>query len=244
MQTIPAYSWGVTGHRVTGLIAEQYLTNKARKNLRALLGGESLAMATCWMDEIRSDTILNKRIHPDWHWVTIQPGETYASSEKNPNGDIIAKAEEMVKELKAGGLPRETEIEYLRILLHLVGDMHQPLHVGRVDDKGGNEVEVKWFGRRSDLHSVWDSGMIDGTRLSYTELAASLPRPSSQQVQQWQSSSIIDWAMESSGYLDQVYDIGNGNLSYAYDYYNYPLVQLRLMQAGVRLAGLLNEVYG
>lgn len=237
------FAWGVTGHRATGLIAERYLTKKAKKKLALLLGDESLPMITTWMDEIRSDSTYN-RIHPDWHWVTIPDGQTYAEAQKNPNGDNIATIMRIVSELKTGGLSRQTELEYVKIMAHLVGDLHQPLHVGTGNDQGGNQVRVKWFREESNLHRVWDSDMIDGTRLSYTELAISVPKPDKTKVAKWQSGSVAEWAMESAGLRPQVYDIGNGNLGYRYSYKNLPIVRQRILQAGVRLAGLLNEIYG
>lgn len=237
-------AWGPTGHRVTGAIAERYLTKKAQKKLHALLGQESLPLITTWMDEIRSDSTYTSWISADWHWVTIPEGETYDTAEKNPKGDIIATIDRMIRLLKAGGLEPAKEVEYIKILAHLVGDLHQPLHVGTGNDQGGNQAKVQWFGSGSNLHRVWDSDIIDNTKLSYTELTASLHVPDKLQVAKWQDSGPLDWAMESMSYRKQVYGIGNGKLSYEYAYWNYPIIKLRLLQAGVRLAGVLNEIYG
>jgi hypothetical protein len=86
--------------------------------------------------------------------------------------------------------------------------------------------------------------MIDDTRLSYTELAASLETPEGEQIRNWQKTPLLEWALESQSYNRQVYDYGNGRLGYAYSYVNLPVVRHRLLQAGVRLAGILNEIYG
>jgi hypothetical protein len=163
---------------------------------------------------------------------------------KNPNGDIIQTMERIIGELKSGKLTARQEADYLRILIHLTGDIHQPLHVGARDDRGGNSIKVMWFGESSNLHRVWDSDMIDDSRLSYTELAESLENPSEEQVRIWQKASIYEWARESQSYEKQVYDYGNGRIGYRYAYVNYPIVRHRLLQAGVRLAGLLNHIYG
>ena len=237
-----AYGWGVTGHRASGLIAEQHLSAKAKKKIRELLGQESLAMASTWMDEIRSDSTYN--FMTDWHWVTIETGQTYDQSKKNPNGDVIMTIERIVAELKTHKLDKKKEIEYIRILIHLVGDLHQPLHVGCCDDQGGNRAKVKWFRGDSNLHRVWDSDMIDDTKLSYTELALALGTPDKATVATWQKTSIRDWATESMNYRKQVYDIGDGNLGYKYSYKYLGAAKDRVLQAGVRLAGLLNQIYG
>jgi hypothetical protein len=237
-----SFAWGATGHRVTGWIAHHHLKKKTKKKLAVLLGQESLDIASTWMDDVRSDSTYDYMI--DWHWVTIENGQTYDQSKKNPNGDIIATLERVVAELKSKKLDRQKEIEALKILIHLVGDLHQPLHVGCCDDAGGNRVRVKWFRDDTSLHSVWDSNMIDGTKLSYSELGASLGVPDEATIRKWQSTGIREWASESMTYRTQVYNVEKGNLGYEYGYKNMPAVKERLLQAGVRLAGLLNEIYG
>jgi hypothetical protein len=235
-----AFSWGNTGHRVTGYIANKHLTKKAKAAIQKILGQQSLAMATNWMDEIKSDSTYDYA--RDWHWVTVNDGETYEQSEKNVNGDLIMTLDRIIKELKSKKLSAKDEAERLKMLIHLVGDIHQPLHVGGPDG-GGNNVKVTWFGQNSNLHRVWDSDMIDGTNLSYTELAESLYQPTVGEIKKMQSTTFRDWAKESIGYRKQIYDYGNGKLGYNYAYNNLPTVRERLLQAGVRLAGLLNEIY-
>lgn len=235
-------AWGPTGHRVTGLIAEKHLNKRARKALTKILNGHSLPMASTWMDEIRSDSTFGYMT--DWHWVTIPRGQTYAETIKNPNGDLIQTLETVVAELKSKELSPAAELQRLRILIHLVGDIHQPLHVGDRDDRGGNNVRVMWFGDQSNLHRIWDSDMIDDTKLSFTELAEFLPRPAAREVRHWQETSVYDWAKESQSYHAQLYDTGEGKLGYSYSYANLPVVRHRLLQAGIRIAGLLNDIYG
>jgi hypothetical protein len=115
---------------------------------------------------------------------------------------------------------------------------------GKPGDRGGNDVKVKWFRSESNLHRVWDSEMIDDTKLSYTELAQSLGTPDKETIKKWQSTGVRDWAMESVSYRPQVYDIGNSNLGYQYSYKYFSIAKTRMLQAGVRLAGLLNQIYG
>jgi hypothetical protein len=234
-------SWGVTGHRAIGLVAEQHLSAKAKKKLKLLLGQESMAMMSTWMDEIRSDSTYNYTA--DWHWVTIETGKTYDESPKNPNGDVIMTLERLISELKSGKLDQAKQIAHIKMLVHLVGDIHQPLHVGCCDDRGGNSVKVKWFRNDTNLHTVWDSNLIDDTKLSYTELALALGEPSPENLVKWQKASVRDWANESMVYRKQVYATGDGNLSYKYSYNNMDFVRQRLIQAGIRLAGILNQIY-
>lgn len=240
--SLTAFSWGPTGHRVTGHIASKYLNKKARKALERILEGQSLAMASTWMDEVRSDSTYNYMT--DWHWVTIPDGMAYEESAKNPNGDIIQTLERIISELKSKKLSPQQEKEYVKILIHLVGDIHQPLHVGRGDDRGGNDIKVMWFRSDSNLHRVWDSDMIDDTKLSYTELAESIILPPAPAIAALQKASVREWATESMTYRNKIYNIGNGRLGYTYSYLCLDDVRTRLMQAGIRLAGVLNAVYG
>jgi hypothetical protein len=240
--SLSAFGWGPTGHRTTGWIANKYLSKQARKTIERILQGQSLAIASTWMDEVRSDSTFDYMV--DWHWVTIPPGQTYDQTAKNPNGDIIQTLERIIAELKSKNLSEAEQAQRIRILIHLVGDIHQPLHVGARDDRGGNDVKVMWFRTESNLHRVWDSDMIDDTKLSYTELAQSLSVPDKDQLQAWQKNSVRDWANESQSFQKEVYDINNGKLGYRYSYLYLPIVRQRLLQAGVRLAGILNEIYG
>lgn len=240
--SLSAFGWGATGHRATGWIANKYLSKKARKAIEQILNGQSLAMASTWMDEVRSDSTFDYMT--DWHWVTIPYDQNYEQSTKNPNGDIIQTLERIIGELKSKKFSAQEQAQRIRILIHLVGDIHQPLHVGGKNDKGGNDVKIMWFRVDSNLHRVWDSDIIDGTQLSYTELAESLDKPSATEFKTWQKATVREWANESQAYQKQVYDYGSGRLGYRYSYLYLPIVRQRLLQAGVRLAGVLNEIYG
>jgi hypothetical protein len=236
------WGWGPTGHRAVGLIAERNLTANAKKKLQKILRGESVAMAANWMDEIRSDSTYNYTA--DWHWVTIENGKTYDESPKNPKGDVIMTIERIIAELKSKQVTGKQEEEYVKMLIHLVGDIHQPLHVGCCDDQGGNRVRLKWFREDSNLHRVWDSEMIDGSKLSYTELADAVGVPTKEELLTLQKASVRNWATESMGMRKQVYDIGDGNLGYKYTYQNMDSLKKRIREAGIRLAGILNSIYG
>jgi hypothetical protein len=125
-----------------------------------------------------------------------------------------------------------------------VGDVHQPLHVGRRADLGGNTIKVTLFNEATNLHSVWDAGLIESEKLSFSELAAFIDHPTLGEIQTWQSAPLAEWAKESKDLRDRVYRFGaDGKLSYDYAYTDVPVIKRRLVQAGVRLAGLLNSIF-
>lgn len=234
--------WGKNGHRVVGDVAADYLTPEAKKEIKRVLGPTSLAIASTWMDEVRSDPSYDYM--QTWHWVTIPDGITYEETKKNPDGDLINALRTAINELKSGSLSAKEEAEKLKIVIHLVGDIHQPLHVGTGEDRGGNDTEVEWFYEDSNLHRVWDSEMIDDTQLSYTEFSKAINHPSQQQINSWQNADIVDWAHEAMDLRDQVYDLPEDReIGYKYQYKNRNLLDRQLLKAGVRLAGVLNEIY-
>lgn len=237
-----AFGWGATGHRAVGYVAEQHLSKKARLAIEKILRGQSLAMSGTWMDDIKSDSLYDNT--HDWHWVTIQTGETYEKSVKNPKGDLVMTLERLIAELKSKKLSSKQEAEHLKMIVHLIGDIHQPLHVGFGTDQGGNQVKLTWFGTNSNLHRVWDSDMIDGSKLSYTELANAWPKADATRVKTLQQASVRDMAKEAMTFRKQVYAYGDGKLGYDYNYQNFNTVLEQIQKAGIRLAGVLNQIYG
>lgn len=237
------FSWGKTGHRVVGYIAQLHLTKKARKNLDRVLANQTLAQVSTYMDFIRSDEKY-KHMNP-WHYCTIPEGTTYAEVGRPEVGDVIGTIERLIKELKSKEFTDEDELFALSCLVHLVGDIHQPLHVGNGEDKGGNDVKVEFFWESSNLHRVWDSGIIDNQQLSFTEYTNWVNHVSKADKTKWQNDALLEWANESVSYRDQIYDLPDSKkINYRYVFDNIDLVNRRLLQAGIRLAGVLNEIYG
>ena len=236
-----AFGWGQTGHRVVGQIAENHLSKKAKKKIENILGGQSIAMVSNFMDEIKSEPKYDS-LGP-WHYCTIPDGEKYAGAPAE--GDIIEAINTYISILKSGNITMEEEAFALKCLIHLIGDIHQPLHVGNGTDKGGNDVRVTYFWQSSNLHRVWDTGIIDGKNLSFTEYVAWINNATPSQISQWQKDGIMVWAQESMSYRPQVYNLPEDKkINYRYDYDNIATVNLRLLQAGIRLAGILGEIYG
>jgi hypothetical protein len=237
-----SFFWGQIGHRTVGHIAEAHLTKKAKKQIQRVLGDQTLAEVSTWMDEVRSDEAYNYA--NTWHYCTIPDGMTYAEAPKQEGGDVVWAIEKIIESLKSNELSDEEEEIQLKFLVHLVGDIHQPLHVGNGTDRGGNDQKVTWFGSKTNLHSIWDSRMIDSKQLSYTEFSNWVNHASKAQIKEWQAATVRDWAHESMTYRDQLYSLPDqGRLSYRYSYDNFDVVKLRIQQAGIRLAGVINEIY-
>jgi hypothetical protein len=241
--------WGMTGHRVVGEIAESYLTSKARKAIKEILGDESLAMASNWADFIKSDSNFNY-ISP-WHYINLKAGMSFNDVQtrllQDTSADVYTKTNFVISELKNKQLPGDKKLMYLRLLIHFVGDIHQPLHVGRPDDAGGNRIRVLWFNDSTNLHSVWDEKLPEFQKLSYTEFAAAINHTTKAQRTAWQKQPMTEWFFESYQIAQQLYDEitrPNQRLGYRYNFDHLETMNQQLLKGGVRLAGILNEIFG
>ena len=244
-----AYAWGLTGHRVTGAIAEKYLTPQAKQFIDDLIGPENLAQASTYPDDQRSNPseFWQKTASP-WHYVTVPKGQVYEHVEHPKEGDAMTALNTFSQTLVDSKASKEDRQLALRFIVHIVGDLHQPLHAGNGTDRGGNDVKLEFFWQDSNLHRVWDSEMIDKRQLSYSEWTNWLTNAiTDADVATWQAADPLTWIKESTDIRDVIYPAvpQNGekiklNWQYAYDHG--AKVQHRLSQAGVRLAAYLNNL--
>ncbi len=235
--------WGKNGHRVTGKIAEKHLTRKTKKCIDKLLKGQSLAFVSTFADEIKSDRNYNK--YYSWHYVNMELNQTYEEAKKNPKGDLVTGIDTCIAVLKNKNSSDEDKAFHLKLLVHFIGDLHQPLHIGRYEDKGGNSVQVQWFGKGTNLHKVWDEHMIDDYKMSYTDLAENSEELSKAQIAIIKKGSIIDWVNEVHEITKEVYSsakVGE-NLRYSYSYNHFGTVRTQLQKGGIRLAKVLNDIF-
>tara|TARA_R100001369_G_scaffold79964_2_gene110139 strand:- start:1154 stop:1933 length:780 start_codon:yes stop_codon:yes gene_type:complete len=239
-----AEDWGRNGHRATGAIAEKYLTKKAKRNIKKLLDGQSLALVSTYADEIKSDSKYRK--YGPWHYVNFPFDSTYDKHEKNEAGDIIVAINKSIEVLKDENASKEDKIFSLKLLVHFIGDLHQPLHIGLAEDKGGNDFQVRWFDEGTNLHTVWDTKMIEDYNMSYSELAANEKELSKSELEQIQQGSVTDWMYESRTLCKDIYsntEVGE-KLWYPYMYQYMDVLRMQLQKGGIRLAEVLNDVFG
>ena len=242
-------AWGVLGHRIVGEIADSYLTKKAKRGVYEILGTESIAMSSNWADFIKSNPAYGYLYN--WHFINLDGGLTeeqvhnYLATDTAT--DAYTKINFLVAELKKKELAKDDKLLYLRLLIHIVGDIHQPLHVGRFQDRGGNRVKVLWFSDSANLHQVWDERLINFQQLSYTEYAAAINHTTKDQRKEWQHEPVSTWIYHSYQYAEKIYrDIKKPDqrLDYKYNYDYLDILNQQLLKGGVHLAGLLNEIFG
>jgi hypothetical protein len=240
MAAAPAFAWGKNGHRIIGAIAEHNLSGEARARVAQILGNETFDEASTWADDMRSDPDpFWRKTSTPWHFVTVA-GHDYDTAPSE--GDALTALENFQKILVRRDATMKDRQMALRFIIHLVGDLHQPLHVGKGTDKGGNEVQVTFFGRQTNLHSVWDTELVEQEQLSFTEYSERLIRHmTNEDIIAWSDPQPRDWIAESAEIRDQIYPT-DPKLSYDYVYRWKPTVERRLQQGGVRLAAYLNAL--
>ena len=245
-----AFSFGAKGHRIVATIAQNHLTEITRQAIAELNNGPQLEHLATWPDRIKSDP--NWDHAKRWHYISINDDERFKTLQRDPKGDILYALARFEAELSDNALSKSQRRQALAFLVHFVADVHQPLHVGRRDDRGGNSIKVNWRGKTFNLHQVWDSGLIADEKLSESAYVALIDRSSRAQQSVWQDSQYIDWATESKRLRDQIYDFspnradgrfGRPTLGESYVLRSKVIVKQRLLKAGVRLAGRLNHIF-
>ncbi|WP_255424472.1 S1/P1 nuclease [Apibacter sp. HY039] len=243
------HAWGLTGHRVVAEIAERNLNRKAKKEIKKLLEGSSMAYWANWPDEIRSDSTHSWQHTFNWHYVNFQSGLTFeqlsVNLENYPVENIYSAINLNTTKLKNKSLSLSERRVSLYFLIHLIGDLEQPLHIGREEDLGGNKIEVNWFSSKTNLHSVWDSKLIDYYKYSYTEYSSLLDIHSKKVNKNLASGDLKYWIYDSYLLADKVYDEIKTyeKLDYQYAYYHKEILDLQLLKGGLRLAKVLNEIF-
>ena len=266
-------AWGPNGHRIVAQICYDNLDAATKAKVDQILGNNYLAQIATWPDYIRSDSTWT--FSEKWHYVTVNDNETVdqviARGNENPEienvieaiafmkailgGDEtqIQKFEALIKANNAKPLGDSIQLTALAFLVHFIGDIHQPLHVGKGDDRGGNGVRVLFFGEATNLHSVWDYGIIEKEQLSFTEFAHFVNKFYQPRKDEYQEAGLAaTWAYEAINARTIIYDnlcqpMGNvpckPDLSYQYAHDFLPVIQEQLAAGGFRAAAILDKVF-
>jgi hypothetical protein len=266
------FAWGANGHRIVAQVCDLNLSKNAKAAVEDILGKDYLAEIATWPDFIRSEKSWD--FTKNWHFATINPDETVEEyiekNKKDPKiNDVIEAIElmkailagdqektkmfdEMIDDNKAARLKGSTKATALAFLVHFIGDVHQPMHVGKNNDYGGNKIIVQFFDKRSNLHSVWDEGIIEKEQLSFTEFSNFINKLSKKEMKALQQNPIEKWVSESVEARENIYntlydntdkETGLPDFSYQYQHDNITVVKERLTNAGVRAAGVLCSIF-
>lgn len=240
----PALGWGKIGHRVTGAIAQLYLSEDAQAAIAEILGVEDLAEASTWPDFMRSSSEEFWHAAGPYHYVTIPEGTTYIRELLAPEqGDAFTALEQFSDIVVDESRSLEERQRALRFIVHIIGDLHQPFHVGDGTDRGGNDVTVVFFENVTTLHLAWDEDMVEHEQLSYSEMSEWLNRRiTAEQLDEWSVTDPHVWIAESAAIRPTLYP-DDAELQWNYVFQHRATMRQRLSQGGVRMAAYLNELF-
>ncbi|MGB0449892.1 MAG: S1/P1 nuclease [Porticoccaceae bacterium] len=247
-----ACAFGADGHRIVVGIAENHLSEKTALEIGSIT--DDLAELSLWPDKIRGIPAWKKSKY--WHYINVPDQQQIATAKRSSRGDVLSALNLAFKQLKEAQLSDRERLQALSFFIHFAADIHQPLHVGRGADRGGNSIAVKWPKKTklTNLHWVWDSGLLHTAGLSVKDYISRLDIASEKQIQRWQQDSFLDWAEESKMLRSQVYEFGIKTppasagkkpqpITKDYINRNRPIIEQRLLMAGIRLAGSLNAIF-
>jgi len=238
-----AYGWSHQGHRVIGHVAEFNLVSESKKIIVEEFNIKNLANVANWADKVRK----RRKHERPWHYNNIKENElTYVVARDCPDKNcVIEKIKEFHRVLKNKKNSFSKRKEALKYLVHFVGDIHQPLHLGNRKDRGGNTIHLHYLGRKVNLHHLWDGGLIDWKKESLSKYANNLNNKLIKTEKlEWLDTNVNDWANESRLIaLKYAYPLDSEGLSKAYIVRGREILDQRMIQAGVRLADLLNQIF-
>jgi hypothetical protein len=203
-----AFAWGDLGHRAVGEVATKHLTPTAKFAVMLINGGESLAQQATWADEVRSDD--KYKWLTLYHFISIDTPTFDHEHHDDEKVDAVSGIKKNIAILKSADKSAADKRQALSILVHLVGDVHQPLHAGYTDDRGGNNCKVQYFGKPANLHSVLDSSVFEHSGLSFTETARFVMEEQREllgddNLQKLAATDVNTWIQESINIRDQFY---------------------------------------
>lgn len=237
----PVFAWSPQGHILVALIARSQLSPEVISNVDFYLKGMSWEDAACWMD----NRLINPKVDEmkTWRFVLFEKDKTFVQS-KEPN--LVNKLEFCIRMLQYRTLQSDESIhENLKLLFHLIGEIHQPLHCGYLSDRGGEEVDLYLIQKETNLFRLWDKEIIKEKKMDIWYLAKSLVglNISVKRRAEIEKLDVVKWMQESRSLLPEVYKINGGKVDQTYIDMNAPRVELQLIKAGLRLATLLNKYF-
>jgi hypothetical protein len=243
--SLPCQAWDKKGHDITAAIAQRHLTKKARKQISELLDGKTIIYWAPWMDDASNSP--EYKYSKTWHYLDISKGmDVMDFVKKDKKGDIIVAINAQIETLKNENLSREQRQLALKFLVHLMGDLHQPLHLGYPEDKGGNTIKVVFFNRETSLHAMWDGAITARAHdWSHTEWAEEIDTYSKKEIKSIVSGTVYDWARQSHAQAEDIYQETSEGAELSYEYVRRwaPIIEQQFINGGLRLAKVLNDIF-
>lgn len=250
---LPLGGWGRDGHAIVAQIAYAELTPAARAEIDRLLGSETMPETSAWPDQARNED--DYRWTGPLHYANPSPEHDDYDHERDcpEQGNVVTGVVDFAAILADRTASDVDRREALKFVVHFVGDIHQPLHAGRATDRGGNDIDVEFFGRERNIHSIWDSGIMQAhdDRAWPFWVARLMSEIEREDRLAWlegfdgvDTRNVGVWVGESKRLaMEHCYVLEPGDVVGAeYVESKIPVVEVRLKQGGVRLGAVLNEL--
>ena len=236
-----SFAWGKTGHGLVAEIAFQILDDSTQKIVKQYLGNITIEEAANWMDEQRGNSYYT--FMRTWHYVDIDKGEKYVPSTERNALSVLNSAIIELRNAKETGMSKKDIKNRILLIFHLVGDLHQPLHTGYTIDKGGNTIMVSSPFVSGNLHSIWDTQILEYKRINLDTCMNLYNSMSGDEIAEIKKINVLKWMYQSRSNLESVYSFENNFLDKNYIDKNTIIIKKQLVIAGIRLASIFQEVF-
>ncbi len=242
---LSAMGWGQKGHDTTAFIAENHLTPAAKAAVEEILDGKSIVYYANWADNAcHTEPYAYTKT---WHYKNIDEGEKYSEVKDIKEGSVVSALYDQIAILNDTTATKEQKWLALVLTVHFLGDIHQPMHMGRLSDKGGNRHNIKYFNSGTNLHSVWDSRLPESAhKWSYTEWQQNIDRATPEEIDLIVvGGTPYSWGEETYEIAKKVYENTPEGTNVAFDYIAdwTPVIETQFLRGGLRLADVLNEAF-
>lgn len=243
------YAWGRKGHQIVAEIAQQNLTKTTHQRINQILNGKTLVEVSTWADQMRSMQNEFWKYHAyKWHYINFKELPTadisylHTPKHRKDVSNLLEAIHHCIFILRSTKATIKQQRFALKFLVHLVADSHQPLHVGNAKDKGGNLINVSFFNKKTNLHRVWDTLMINHQKRSYKAFTQHILNTNNISIEQYQHNDPIKWVKESHQLTMELYQDKTRKIDQSYIKKYMPKLTKSLHKSGLRLASLLNSL--
>lgn len=242
---LAGYAWGQKGHDTVCFIAENHLTPTTKSAVEALLDNHSIVYYANWLDNASHTP--EYAYSKTWHYKNIDASQKFEEAPLLESGDIVRAIRSQSEVLDNPDATKEEKALALKMVIHLLGDIHQPMHMGHASDRGGNQWNVRYFKSPKNLHSVWDSSLPESAhKWSYTEWQQQIDRTTpEEQAEIIKDGTPEKWGKECYEIATDIYDRTPIDYNISYDYIAdwTPTIEQQFLKGGLRLADLLNSIF-
>lgn len=239
--SIASFGWGQTGHHTIADIAQHYVSSSTLDSISKYLANDTWHAASTWMDELRGNSQFDYM--RKWHYINVDKDQAYSPTIENGD-NVVTQLDIAIHNLKnRKNLTAEQVTINLKVIFHLMGDLHNPLHVGYGADRGGNDVKVVFNDKSFNLHRIWDTEIIETNQHFKDNISNKQNETKKRELKRIAKGNATTWFIEARNALPSVYALSSNTITTEYLELGHPVAENLLFRAGVRLGFTLNDIF-